>query len=65
VEVSEWTKGAPITVDDVLFASRALMPDPQQTIADGFDVLSADRWRLVLGTSLDENAGSIGALNRS
>jgi len=42
VKISSRKKGAGITIDDILFATRALMKDDTRTIDDGYKVLSSD-----------------------
>lgn len=46
-------KCVPLTVEDVLFASRALMADARRNIPDGFLLLAAEKDRLVLQPWID------------
>lgn len=50
VELSAKAKGAPLTVEDVLFASRALMADARRNIPGGFALLQVERNRRTAGT---------------
>jgi hypothetical protein len=53
VEVSAREKGAPVTVDDVLFASRALMRDARRRAAGGFEALCSSGELLFLQAGID------------
>jgi hypothetical protein len=52
VEIDSKEKGSPITIDDILFAGRALAIDNTRTY-EGFEVISADDNHLILEPDID------------
>lgn len=53
ISIDSNKKGSPITVDDVLFASRALMVDHTRTINGGYKVIQETNDILVLEPDID------------
>lgn len=53
VHLSAKDKGTFLTIDDILFASRALMADDTRTIDGGYKLLGYENDTLILNTIID------------
>lgn len=53
VSIDANIKGSPITIDDILFATRALMVDHTRTINGGYKVIHETNYQLILEPDID------------